>query len=88
MDTLFTPNIPDEAEDIPQTDEPVWILGRKYNAIKGLINEQSTNIFDEVDCKVLNFRARCNTQRYSIQIMVYLSKRLCSHWWLQFYIHI
>lgn len=35
MDTLFTPNIPDEAEDIPQTDEPVWILGRKYNAIKG-----------------------------------------------------
>ncbi|XP_011696684.1 PREDICTED: cysteine protease ATG4B isoform X1 [Wasmannia auropunctata] len=36
MDTLFTPNIPDEAEDIPQTDEPVWIFGKKYNAIKEL----------------------------------------------------
>jgi len=64
MDTLFTPNVSDVAEDIPQTDEPVWILGRKYNAIRGLINVQSTNIFDEVDCKVLNFRARCNTQGY------------------------
>jgi len=38
MDTLFIPNVSDEAEDIPQTDEPVWILGRKYNAIRGLIN--------------------------------------------------
>lgn len=37
MDSLFTQNVLDEAEDIPQTDEPVWILGKKYNALKGLI---------------------------------------------------
>lgn len=49
MDSLFTQTIPDEAEDIPQTDEPVWILGRKYNAIKGLINDQSINIFNEMN---------------------------------------
>lgn len=73
MDTLFTPNVPDETEDIPQTDEPIWILGKKYNAIKGVINDPSMNIFDQVDCKVLNFRARCNTQGYSIQTMVHLS---------------
>ncbi|OAD52853.1 Cysteine protease ATG4B [Eufriesea mexicana] len=36
MDNLFTQNISDELEDIPQTDEPVWILGKKYNAIKEL----------------------------------------------------
>ncbi|XP_025161971.1 cysteine protease ATG4A isoform X2 [Harpegnathos saltator] len=36
MDTLFIQNIADEAEDIPQVDDPVWILGRVYNAIKEL----------------------------------------------------
>ncbi|XP_043604777.1 cysteine protease ATG4B isoform X4 [Bombus pyrosoma] len=36
MDSLFTQNISDEPEDIPQTDEPVWILGKKYNAIREL----------------------------------------------------
>ncbi|XP_072750408.1 cysteine protease ATG4B isoform X7 [Anoplolepis gracilipes] len=36
MDSLFTQNVLDEAEDIPQTDEPIWILGRKYNALKEL----------------------------------------------------
>ncbi|XP_034196057.1 autophagy-related 4a isoform X1 [Osmia lignaria lignaria] len=36
MDSLFTQNISDEPEDIPQTDEPVWILGKKYSAIKEL----------------------------------------------------
>ncbi|KZC04248.1 PREDICTED: cysteine protease ATG4B [Dufourea novaeangliae] len=36
MDSLFTQNILDEPEDIPQTDEPVWVLGKKYNAIKEL----------------------------------------------------
>ncbi|KAH0945135.1 hypothetical protein HN011_002927 [Eciton burchellii] len=36
MDSLFTQNIPDETEDIPQIDEPVWIFGKKYNAIKEL----------------------------------------------------
>ncbi|XP_014487949.1 PREDICTED: cysteine protease ATG4B [Dinoponera quadriceps] len=37
MDALFqTQNIVDEAEDIPQTDDPVWILGRKYNTLKEL----------------------------------------------------
>lgn len=41
MDSLFTQNVSDEAEDIPLTDEPVWILGKKYNALKGLINDQS-----------------------------------------------
>jgi len=40
MDSLFTQNVLDETEDIPQTDEPVWILGKKYNALKGLINDQ------------------------------------------------
>lgn len=29
-------NVCDEPEDIPQTDEPVWILGRKYNALTEL----------------------------------------------------
>lgn len=24
-----------EPDDIPQTEEPVWILGRKYSAIQG-----------------------------------------------------
>lgn len=62
MDSLFTQNVLDETEDIPQTDEPVWILGKKYNALKGLINDQSVYIFAEVDfCKMLNFRARYNT---------------------------
>ncbi|XP_031843969.1 autophagy-related 4a isoform X2 [Nomia melanderi] len=36
MDSIFTQNILDEPEDIPQTDEPVWVLGKKYNAIKEL----------------------------------------------------
>ncbi|XP_053977745.1 cysteine protease ATG4B isoform X2 [Hylaeus anthracinus] len=36
MDSLFTQNITDEPDDIPQTDEPVWVLGRKYNAIREL----------------------------------------------------
>ena len=26
-----------EPDDIPQTKEPVWILGKKYNALKGII---------------------------------------------------
>lgn len=25
-----------EPDDIPKTDEPVWILGKKYNAVQGL----------------------------------------------------
>lgn len=61
MDTLFTQNVVDETEDIPQTDNPVWILGRKYNAIKGITNSQSSNTFGEMNCKMLNFRARCDT---------------------------
>ncbi|XP_025270330.1 cysteine protease ATG4B isoform X2 [Camponotus floridanus] len=36
MDSLFTQNVLDETEDIPQTDEPIWILGKKYNALKEL----------------------------------------------------
>lgn len=36
MDSLFTQSIMDEPEDIPQTDELVWVLGKKYNAIKEL----------------------------------------------------
>ncbi|KAG7199641.1 hypothetical protein KM043_014235 [Ampulex compressa] len=36
MDSLFTQNISDEPEDIPHTDEPVWVLGKQYNAIKEL----------------------------------------------------
>lgn len=36
MDSLFTQNVCDEPEDIPRTQEPVWILGKKYNAIKEL----------------------------------------------------
>ncbi|XP_043271670.1 cysteine protease ATG4B isoform X1 [Venturia canescens] len=36
MDSLFTPNVNEEPEDIPLTQEPVWILGRKYNALKEL----------------------------------------------------
>ncbi|XP_029165782.1 cysteine protease ATG4B isoform X1 [Nylanderia fulva] len=36
MDSLFTQNVSEEAEDIPPTDEPVWILGKKYNALKEL----------------------------------------------------
>lgn len=36
MDSLFTQISSDELEDIPRTQEPVWILGKKYNAIKGI----------------------------------------------------
>ncbi|KAK0091529.1 hypothetical protein PV326_003078 [Microctonus aethiopoides] len=36
MDSLFTQISSDELEDIPRTQEPVWILGKKYNAIKEL----------------------------------------------------
>ncbi|XP_043462794.1 cysteine protease ATG4B [Leptopilina heterotoma] len=36
MDILFTQNPPEDLEDIPQTEEPVWILGKKYNAMKEL----------------------------------------------------
>lgn len=49
MDSLFTQNISDEPEDIPQTDEPVWVLGKKYNAIRGLINSYIKEIFDKLD---------------------------------------
>lgn len=49
MDSLFTQNISDEPEDIPQTDEPVWILGKKYNAIKGLIHSYSKEIYNKLD---------------------------------------
>lgn len=24
-----------EPDDIPKTDEPVWVLGKKYNAVQG-----------------------------------------------------
>jgi len=61
MDSLFTQNIPDETEDIPQTDEPVWIFGKKYNAIKGLIDNSSVNNFNKMDYKVLNFRTGYDT---------------------------
>ena len=37
MDSLFTQNVLEEVDDIPYTQEPVWILGKKYNAIKGMI---------------------------------------------------
>lgn len=49
MDSLFTQNISDEPEDIPQTDEPVWVLGKKYNAIRGLINSYIKEIFNKLD---------------------------------------
>lgn len=49
MDSLFTQNISDEPEDIPQTDEPVWILGKKYNAIRGLIHSYSKEIYNKLD---------------------------------------
>lgn len=35
MDNLFTQNSSDELSDIPQTENSVWILGRKYNSKKG-----------------------------------------------------
>lgn len=37
MDSLFMQNTSEELDDIPQTQDPVWILGKKYNAIKGSI---------------------------------------------------
>lgn len=49
MDSLFTQNISDEPEDIPQTDEPVWVLGKKYNAIRGLIDSYIKEIFNKLD---------------------------------------
>ncbi|XP_034941002.1 cysteine protease ATG4B isoform X2 [Chelonus insularis] len=36
MDTLFMQNVTEEFEDIPSTQEPVWILGKKYNAMTEL----------------------------------------------------
>ncbi|XP_046736771.1 cysteine protease ATG4B [Diprion similis] len=36
MDSLFTQNVSDEPDDVPYTQDPVWILGKKYNAIKEL----------------------------------------------------
>ncbi|XP_015522371.1 cysteine protease ATG4B isoform X1 [Neodiprion virginianus] len=36
MDSLFTQNLSDEPDDVPHTQDPVWILGKKYNAIKEL----------------------------------------------------
>lgn len=44
MDSLFTQNVLDEPEDIPNTQEPVWILGKRYNAIKGM--RKSFFLFD------------------------------------------
>lgn len=35
MDSFFTQNSSDELDDIPPTENVVWILGRKYNAKKG-----------------------------------------------------
>lgn len=31
-----------EPDDIPKTDEPVWVLGKKYNAVQGWL----THILD------------------------------------------
>lgn len=28
-----------EPDDIPQTKDPVWILGKKYNAMKGILKK-------------------------------------------------
>lgn len=36
MDNFFTQNTSDEPDDIPQTENLVWILGEKYNAKKGI----------------------------------------------------
>lgn len=49
MDSLFTQNISEEPEDIPQTDEPVWILGKKYNAIRGLIVNYNEGFCNKLD---------------------------------------
>lgn len=49
MDSLFTQNISDEWVDIPYTDEPVWVLGKKYNAIRGLIVNYNKEIFNKFD---------------------------------------
>lgn len=27
-----------EPDDIPQTSDPVWILGKKYNAVQGVLH--------------------------------------------------
>ena len=35
MDSLFNLDLSDESNDIPQTDNFVWILGKKYNSKKG-----------------------------------------------------
>lgn len=44
MDSLFTQNVNEEPEDIPLSQEPVWILGRKYNALKGLSIHENAQI--------------------------------------------
>lgn len=37
-----------EPDDIPNTKEPVWILGKKYSAIDG---QPSTPIFLTISCQ-------------------------------------
>lgn len=66
-----------DSTDIPYTKEPVWILGKKYNPIQGILIITIIN-------KSINFyffRIGYNQTRYFIKIMVYLSKRFCANWW-------
>ena len=38
MDNLFMPNASEDFDDLPQTENYVWILGKKYNSKKGKFN--------------------------------------------------
>lgn len=39
MDYLAPEYSVTESDDIPRTNSPVWILGRRYNAIQGIYSE-------------------------------------------------
>lgn len=71
-----------EHDDIPHTNEAVWILGRRYNAIQGVFNFEKTFFFIKLYPFYYNLfinRARADQARCSDTTLVHLSKGVCSH---------
>lgn len=68
-----------EPDDIPQTKEPVWILGKKYNAIQG-----TTYIFffkpTLSHSRSFVTRIEHNQTGHPVESMVHISEGLRSDW--------
>lgn len=72
-----------EPDDIPQTKEPIWILGKKYNGYQGKYPKKKTasNLcFPFFFAAAFNRRRACDKRGRQFEIVVFVSKRIRSDW--------